>query len=315
MDNARSLEPDVDTASDYPPAREPRMDPPPAIGTDERRMHVRAYNFWVSLLDGRPFPSVDALDPTHARDFGDHGVLLDFSDGPADPSIRFLGAALRAESGLDGPIDRISQVPGRSLLSRLTDHYLQIIANRAPIGFEAEFINARGNNTLYRGILMPFSSDGSAIDHVYGVINWKELADPSTAMILAMQVGDAMDQAAPARSVPPAPLWADGPSAQLPAPDPSPEEAGAKPPAAAWDDSFGPPPTDSEGGLADCLAAARGTVDQLRSADLRTRSALYRALGLAYDFSCAARRNPDDYAEMLADYGIRAQAKDRKSVV
>ena len=24
-----------------------------AIGADERRMHVRAYNYWVSLLDGR----------------------------------------------------------------------------------------------------------------------------------------------------------------------------------------------------------------------------------------------------------------------
>ena len=27
-----------------------------AIGTDERRMHVRAYNHWVSLLEGRDFP-------------------------------------------------------------------------------------------------------------------------------------------------------------------------------------------------------------------------------------------------------------------
>ena len=25
---------------------------PPLIGTDERRMHVRAYNYWASLLDG-----------------------------------------------------------------------------------------------------------------------------------------------------------------------------------------------------------------------------------------------------------------------
>jgi len=305
MDNARSLEPDVDTASDYPPAREPRMDPPPAIGTDERRMHVRAYNFWVSLLHGRPFPSVDSFDPMHVRDFGDHGVLLDFSDGPADPAIRFLGEALRAESGIQGPIERISQVPGRSLLSRLTDHYLQIIANRAPIGFEAEFINARGNNTLYRGILMPFSSDGTGIDHVYGVINWKELADPSTAMILSIQVGDAIEQAAPAaRPNAPAPLWADGPAAQLPAPDP--DEGDTEVPAGSAEEPVG---ADGEGGLADCLAAARGTVDQLRSADLRTRSALYRALGLAYDFSCAAKRHPDDYAEMLADCGIRAQAR------
>ena len=51
----------------------------------------------------------------------------------------------------------ISEVPSRSLLSRLTDHYMQIIANRAPIGFEAEFVNQRSENICYRGILMPFS--------------------------------------------------------------------------------------------------------------------------------------------------------------
>ena len=29
------------------------IEAPPVIGTDERRMHVRAYNYWVSLLEGR----------------------------------------------------------------------------------------------------------------------------------------------------------------------------------------------------------------------------------------------------------------------
>src|SRR3546814_5055154 len=47
----------------------------------------------------------------------------------------------------------IIQIPGRSLLSRLTDHYLQIIANRAPIGFEAEYESDRGVTIMYRGIL------------------------------------------------------------------------------------------------------------------------------------------------------------------
>ena len=77
------------------------------------------------------------------------------------PTIAFLGRALRAECALDTAIRHIGEVPSRSLLSRLTDHYLQIIANRAPIGFEAEFVSQRGHNTLYRGILMPLSSDGS----------------------------------------------------------------------------------------------------------------------------------------------------------
>ena len=68
-------------------------------------------------------------------------------------------------------------MPSRSLLSRLTDHYMQIIANRAPVGFEAEFVNQRGRSICYRGILMPFSSDGDTIDFIYGVINWKDLGE------------------------------------------------------------------------------------------------------------------------------------------
>ena len=54
---------------------------------------------------------------------------------------------------------------------------MQIIANRAPVGFEAEFVNQRSRSICYRGILMPFSSDGDTIDFIYGVINWKDLGE------------------------------------------------------------------------------------------------------------------------------------------
>ncbi|MFX7144812.1 hypothetical protein ABTI11_20215, partial [Acinetobacter baumannii] len=40
------------------------------IGTDERRMQVRAYNHWVSLLDGRAYPRIADLDPDNIVDFG-----------------------------------------------------------------------------------------------------------------------------------------------------------------------------------------------------------------------------------------------------
>ena len=161
MDSFRGFEEDnaAPAADD-----EPAIERPPEIGVDERRMHVRAYNYWVSLLAGRAYPSIQDVDPHTIEDFGPHSVLLDFSRDAEDPAIAFLGRALRAECGLDAGIGRIAEVPSRSLLSRLTDHYLQIIANRAPIGFEAEFVSQRGHNTLYRGILMPLSSDGESID-------------------------------------------------------------------------------------------------------------------------------------------------------
>jgi hypothetical protein len=146
-----------------------------AIGTDERRMHVRAYNYWVSLLEGRDFPSIEDLEPADVSDFAANSVLLDFTCGRDNPAIPYIGAGIREECGLNEDTRNIADVPSRSLLSRLTDHYLQIIANRAPVGFEAEFANQREETICYRGILMPFSSDGDSIDFIYGVINWKRV--------------------------------------------------------------------------------------------------------------------------------------------
>nr|WP_317893878.1 hypothetical protein [uncultured Sphingomonas sp.] len=193
-------------------------EPQRVIGGDERRMHVRAYNHWISLLKGRTYPTIDELDLAAAGDFGPHGVLLDFSHDDAEPRIRFIGHAVREECGVTSGIFRIADVPQGSLLARLTEQYPQILASRAPIGFEAEFVSQRGHPTLYRGILMPFSSDQRRINFIYGVINWKEVADARIQAQLAAEMADARSTDAPPPA-PVAPAWADGPSAGLDAPE------------------------------------------------------------------------------------------------
>lgn len=190
----------------------PREPPPSPIGQDERRMQVRAYNHWASLLDNRNFPSIEDLDPDNLPDFGPHSVLLDFTVGIENPAIRYLGDKLAEECGTDDRIETLSNVPARSLLSRITDHYMQILANQAPIGFEAEFVNQRGRTILYRGILLPFSSDDETIDFIYGVINWKELADQATTDELLSEIDQALEASAPARRNDPITEWADGPA-------------------------------------------------------------------------------------------------------
>jgi hypothetical protein len=278
---------------------EAAIEAPPEIGTDERRMHVRAYNYWVSMLDGRPFPSVEDLDPDSIDDFGPNSVLLDFSDGTEDPKVAWLGGSLREECDLLGDIRRISDVPKRSLLSRLTDHYLQIIANKAPIGFEAEFVGQRGHNMMYRGILMPFSSTGEAIDFIYGVINWKEIADRATSERIAQEAAHALAAAHAAEA---SPVWADGPNAE-------PLDLDADESALEPNPDWREPALPFDAGLADHLSAARECAEAAAGADARSRAALYRALGHAYDFAIAAEAEPADYAEMLEDAGIKAQAR------
>ena len=286
------------------------IDAPASVGVDERRMQVRAYNYWASLLADRAYPSVEDLD-LEGADFGPHSVLLDFTAGVENPGIAFIGDTLRAESQIDENVHYISQIPGRSLLSRLTDHYLQIIANRAPIGFEAEYESDRGVTIMYRGILLPFSSDDDTIDFIMGVINWKEAAPAGQAEELQLSVEQALRSAAPLTA--PVPVWADGPdSGHLG------DDVDAAPGFAALqgeddfsvdlstdEDVAADPGADAE--LADWLALARETAERAVAADSRSRGALYQAVGKAWDFALAAQEQPEAFAALLDDAGLAVQ--------
>jgi len=346
MDSYRDHPSDFDPPSAGEAA--PTNDVTAAIGTDERRMHVRAYNYWVSLLEGRDFPSIEDLESDDVQDFSAHSVLLDFTCSPENPAIPYVGALIRDECGLDDDMRTISEVPSRSLLSRLTDHYMQILANRAPVGFEAEFENPRGETICYRGILMPFSSDGEQIDFIYGVINWKHVdANAAAATLVAalapdpepqepagieiagiadddeLELTDRVplelteqaleDESLELTEVVPSQIeeepavevkpfvdtievavhssWEDGPLH---------DEDGIAVPEIVLDESAG---------LADRLCAARETAESVKAGEGRTRAALYHALSLAYDFAVAAQATPEEYAELLEESGVKAQAR------
>lgn len=398
--------------------------PPEAIGQDERRMQVRAYNHWASLLGEKTFPSIEDLEPRDLPDFGPNSVLLDFSAGIDDPIVQFLGEKLGEECGAEGSITRLSDVPPRSLLSRITDHYMQILANQAPIGFEAEFVNQRGFSILYRGILLPFSSDDDTIDFIYGVINWKEMADQVTADELLLEIDQALDADSPVEDedephkhhADPVTDWADSPlhemgeeiegaaeepyelgaeeivdpvgednvapladgsdnpppDSELPLPDfgqyslDDPEDEDGEDGDAGYSfaslsdyietpakkaidldaDEFDPAdyrvedvkpeevtppveqaaPTDAgsidngddddltladelpaDAGIHDCLAAARELAQNARVSEDRSRHALYAAVGRAYDFSLAAKDEPEAYEELVEESGLTVQ--------
>jgi hypothetical protein len=338
MDSYREHPSDFDlpSAEETPPAN----DVAAAIGTDERRMHVRAYNHWVSLLEGRDFPSIEDLEPGDVEDFASHSVLLDFTCGRDNPAIPYVGGAIRDECALDDDMRTFADVPSRSLLSRLTDHYMQIIANRAPVGFEAEFENPVGDSICYRGILMPFSSDGEQIDFIYGVINWKHVDAPaglpSAAEMPVVEFADWAEEPEPIAE--PQPTADEGEPLELmeiasvPAADeqilaemPEPETAleprdtaidDAPPVHFSWEDgplhdedALPEIAVDENAGLADRLCAARETAESVKAGEGRTRAALYQALSLAYDFAVAAQQNPGEYAELLDESGVKAQAR------
>jgi hypothetical protein len=138
---------------------------------------------------------------------------------------------------------------------------------------------------------MPFSSDGDTIDFIYGVINWKKAVHfPAAIEVEAASdfepepIEQAAEPGNPATAA--MPVGADTSLDQFP------------------DIALG-----EEAGLADRLSAARECAATARSSEGRSRDALYRALDFAYDFALASKESPDDYADLLEESGVRAQAR------
>ena len=250
-------------------------------------MQVRAYNYWASLLGDRELPRMEEIVAAELPGFAENTVVLDFSNGAADPAVAMLGAKLANECGVDRCIQQLGDVPGRSLLSRITDHCRQILAHAAPVGFAAEFVNQRGKTLLYRGILLPFSSDGKNVQHIMGVINWKELADPAVIAELRreLEVADRAQQAP--LPGPRLAAWADGPAA-----------AAAEEPGAAL-----PTPCESRD-LADRLALAREAAGLASAQEEHSRAQLYAAIGRAWDFALAAQTHPAALRDLAAGAGL-----------
>ena len=239
----------------------------------ERRLHVRAFDYWQSLRKGRPCPSIHELEPDKIAAFGTNSVLLDFSRSAANPGVTFIGRALREECGVLYGIRSVADVPERSLLSRLTEACGQILERKSPLKLEDSFLNHKDETISFRGILMPLSSDGQTIDFVYGVINWKA----ETGAV----------EEAPAEA--PASVAAE--AAEI--------VASVEPPA----------PEPAAGELTDWLASARARVERALKAANDARAALHVALGLCYAFSLLTDKRTEEFSALLAKQGLTFQPR------
>lgn len=150
----------------------------------ERRITFCLYESWEKIVEDSRLPPLKKLKRDELEPFKKNMVLLDLREDKDAPTFQVIGQNL--EEDLDQSLVglRISDVPRRSMLSRVTDHYLEVLRNRVPIAFEAEFVNNGDEKALYRGILLPFSDDGENINFILAGVRW----------ILESELAEAEDQ-------------------------------------------------------------------------------------------------------------------------
>jgi len=246
----------------------------------ERRMINRLAAYWEELRGDRHFPSLTDIDHARLEEVKSTCFVLDVGAAVDQPVIRFVGEILSENGTIAQAGDSVASIAKRSLFGRISEHYLECVANGAPVGIEAEYDSDNGETILYRGVVLPFSDDGETIDFVVGAINFK--------------VKEAEDVLEPPAETPDAAL----PEATLP--DVPPQEA----PVSEGD---APPALADATALVDSLTRCRHLAREATESMKRSREALYTALAEAYGFRFEAEAAPEAYAALLADAGIEAR--------
>lgn len=259
---------------------------PALVFNRERRLHARAYDYWVSLLRGRAMPQLTDLDADHLQSHAGHSVLIELSDGGA-PAIAFLGQELRDEAGIGPARPTIDQVPEHTLLAELLRRLPDIVARRAPVGFEAEFAGRAGTANRHRGILLPLAGEDGSLAAVYGVMSWKAMVAAERLPDIAAAVASAIHAR---NATPPTSIWGDGPGATAR------QEAPAAP------------------SLDQRIAAARTWAALASTNRSHNRTSLHAALGGAFDVLLDARADAVGFAA-LADAAHVGTAVTARNVV
>ena len=138
----------------------------------ERRIHNQARALWESVRNGHDVPLLSSFSIAKANAISAHGFLLDVTF-KGNPLVLIAGDVLWEEAGLAPVPTSLAKISARSLLGQFADRWREAVLTREPMTSEYEFTTPEMYKVLCRGVLLPLSTDGSTIDHVYGVVSWK----------------------------------------------------------------------------------------------------------------------------------------------
>ncbi|NOZ42548.1 MAG: hypothetical protein GXP02_05195, partial [Alphaproteobacteria bacterium] len=124
------------------------------------------------MTDDCNIPPLTSLVPEDIAPYKNNMVLIDLRDPDQEPTLQVVGQLLIQDMDPGSILKDISDIPRHTLLSRITDHYREVVASHSPVSFEAEFKNISGNMILYRCILLPFSDDGDNVNFILGALRW-----------------------------------------------------------------------------------------------------------------------------------------------
>lgn len=152
---------------------EPEMPLKGSIAT-ERRVVDRMLARWDGLRQGRAFPSRADIESAGTGELQPNLFLVAVSDEEADDEVIDSGAVFRDALSIDPVGRRVVEI-----LPSATEKGLSFCRTAArlkkPIMDVGNFTNPRGEEILYRSIILPLSDNQENINYLVGAFSYKKV--------------------------------------------------------------------------------------------------------------------------------------------
>lgn len=149
----------------------------------ERRLVLRLLRYWETLRGDRPCPVAADIDPAALGADWDDCVTIDLRDPAAGPVYRHVGGRLHADAWPSAAGGAVADAPPGSLLRFATSFVGMVVDRQTPVSIGGQYESADSGVMLYRAILMPLSSDGRAIDMLFGGANRRRVELEGTILL------------------------------------------------------------------------------------------------------------------------------------
>lgn len=142
----------------------------------ERRLHLRAFDYWHGLNLGRDFPLFSDLTPEGLSPYKDNALLLVYTE--ESPVVRFCGSSLQT---ILGDSVRMGEPFEGAQSSAFAEALVQRFQTREGRTQAAEFEFVE-DPIECRGIILPFSAKGDGAQFVMVVVNHRRRSDAAAAV-------------------------------------------------------------------------------------------------------------------------------------
>jgi len=138
----------------------------------ENRLVGKALKFWETVRDGRDLPSTDDLSSSECPFGPSETMVIEVGTTENDDTIVAAGEKITLALGVDptglGALEALpsSTEMGLSFCRASVDL-------KKPMADVGRFFNRKGEEVLYRSILLPLSDDGQTVNRVVSAFSYK----------------------------------------------------------------------------------------------------------------------------------------------